>query len=73
MGWASGGVLLESIILSTQKAIPKKYRKALYVNFIEHFEYHDCDVVCELRGIDPEFDAAMSEVHPEWFEEEEDE
>ena len=68
MGWASGSELLGSIILSTQKAIPRKYRRELYKLFINHFEYHNCDTIGECRGMDPEFDAALKDLYPEWFE-----
>ena len=72
MGWASGSALLGDIVLSTQKAIPKKYRKELYKLFINHFEQHDCDTICECEGLDPEFDKALQELYPEWFEEQDD-
>jgi hypothetical protein len=64
MGWASGSLLLGDIILSTKKAIPKKYRKEYYKLLIEHFEYHDCDTVCECVGRDEEFDQAFYELYP---------
>ena len=69
MGWASGSELLVDIVLSTQKAVPKKYRKELYKLFINHFEQHDCDTVCECEGLDPEFDKAIKELYPEYDEE----
>ena len=69
MGWASGGELLGDIVLSTQKAIPPKYRKELYKLFIEHFEYHDCDTIYECIGLDKEFDKAFKELYPDWDEE----
>ena len=69
MGWASGSELLGDIVLSTQKAVPKKYRKELYKLFINHFEQHDCDTVCECKGLDPEFDKAIKELYPEYDEE----
>jgi len=62
MGWASGSDLLRDVILSTQKAVPKKYRKELYKLYIDHFESHDCDTVCECRGLDHEFDKALDEI-----------
>lgn len=70
MGWASGSGLLGDIILSTQKAIPKKYRKELYKLFINHFEMYDCDTINECLDMDPEFDKAFMELYPEWCEDE---
>lgn len=69
MGWASGSELLGSVVMSTQKIVPKKYRKELYKLYINHFEAHDCDTVCECEGIDPEFDKAIKELYPEYDEE----
>jgi len=68
MGWASGSGLLGDIILSTQKVVPKKHRKELYKLFVNHFEQYDCDTIDECRGIDSEFDKALEELYPEWFE-----
>lgn len=71
MGWASGSELLGDCILSTQKVVPKRHRKELYKLFINHFEMHDCDTICECEGLDPEFDKALQELYPEWYEKEE--
>jgi len=65
MGWSSGGELLGDIVLSTQKAVPPKYRKELYKLFINHFEMHDCDVIYECKGLDKEFDKAYNELYPD--------
>jgi hypothetical protein len=65
MGWASGSLLLGDIILSTKKAIPKKYRKEYYKLLITHFEYHDCDNVGECVGfLDDEYNKAYYELYP---------
>lgn len=72
MGWASGSDLLGDVILSTQKVVPKRFRKELYKLFIDHFENHDCDTICDCEGLDPEFDKALQELYPEWFEEQDD-
>ena len=71
MGWASGSGLLGDIILSTQKVVPKRHRKELYKLFVNHFEQYDCDTINECTGIDPEFDKALEELYPEWFEDDE--
>ena len=64
MGWASGSELLAGVVMSTQKVVPKKYRKELYKLFINQFETHDCDTCAEAEGIDPEFDKAIKELYP---------
>lgn len=71
MGWASGSGLLGDIILSTQKVVPKRHRKELYKLFVNHFEQYDCDTINECTGKDPEFDKALEEMYPEWFEDNE--
>ena len=70
MGWSSGSELLRGVVLSTKKVVPKKHRKELYKLFIDQFENRDCDTVDECRGIDSEFDQALKELHPEWYEDE---
>lgn len=69
MGWASGSELLSSVVMSTQKIVPTKYRKELYKLYINHFESFDCDTICECEGIDPEFDKAIKELYPEYDQE----
>ena len=64
MGWASGSRLLSDIVLSTKKAIPKKYRKEYYKLVINHFKSYDCDTVNECVGLDSEFDEAYNELYP---------
>lgn len=71
MGWASGSGLLSDVILSTKKVVPAKHRKELYKLFIDHFESYDCDTINECCGIDKQFDEALKEMYPEWFEEQE--
>ena len=66
MGWASGSELLRGIVMSTQKVVPKKYRRELYKLYINQFEAHDCDTCAEAEGIDPEFDKAIRELYPEY-------
>lgn len=64
MGWASGSDLLGDVILSTQKVVPKRFRKELYKLFINHFEDKDCDTIFDCEGLDPEFDKALDELYP---------
>jgi hypothetical protein len=66
MGWASGSELLGDVVLSTQKVVPKRFRKELYKLFINHFEQFDCDTICECEGLDPLFDQALKELYPDW-------
>ena len=71
MGWASGSELLGDVVLSTQKVVPKRFRKELYKLFINHFEQFDCDTICECEGLDPLFDEVLKELYGDWREEEE--
>jgi hypothetical protein len=66
MGWASGSELLGDVVLSTQKVVPKRFRKELYKLFINHFEQFDCDTIDECKGLDPLFDEALKELYPDW-------
>lgn len=71
MGWCTGSGLLGDIIMSTKKVVPTKHRKELYKLFVNHFENYDCDTIHECCGIDKQFDEALKEMYPEWFEEQE--
>lgn len=72
MGWSSGSRLLGDVIESLQKHVPDdEAREAVYVELIDAFEDFDCDTLDECTGEDEAFDAALKHVHPEWYEESE--
>ena len=56
--------LLSDIILSTQRSIPRLYRKEFYKLLIDHFDYYQCNNIEECLGIDTEFDQAFYELYP---------
>jgi len=56
--------LLCDIILSTQKSIPKIWRKEFYKLLIDHFDYYQVDNIESCLGADPEFDQAYNELFP---------
>jgi hypothetical protein len=74
MGWSSGSRLFSDLIDSLKKHITDEdTRQSVYEDFIEAFEDADCDTLQECEGEDYAFDAALKELHPDWFEDEEDE
>ena len=74
MGWANGsniaGVLIASAKLHIQSG---EERKAFYRDMIDAFEEADCDTLGECCGDDDMFDEAMQELHPDYFEDEDEE
>jgi hypothetical protein len=74
MGWASGSSLASALITSAKAHIESGHeRKRFYMDMIEAFEEADCDTLGECCGEDDMFDEAMQEIHPDYFEDEEDE
>lgn len=72
MGWASGSSLMSEIISAIQPHMPDEgARKEVYKVLINAFEDQDWDTQDECEGEDPAYDAALEELHPEWYEEEE--
>lgn len=73
MGWASGSGLFGEIIDAVKPVVKaKKARVKLYKKLISAFEDHDWDSQQECEGEDPAYDQALRELHPDWFEEDED-
>ena len=64
MGWSSGGDLMDSIIGALKPRVSPRKRRNIYTLLIDAFEQHDCDVLYECVGCDPEFDKAFNAVHP---------
>ena len=73
MGWASGSYLMSDIISAVQDDLSKNKRKMLYEKLIPIFQGHDWDTEMECLGEDPVFDKVLEELHPDGFEEEEEE
>jgi len=77
MGWASGSSVMNEIIEVVHKEIPDDeqnnfgLRKRLYKGIIKALQSHDWDTEDESLGVDPAFDQALEEIHPDWFEKEE--
>lgn len=72
MGWSRGTPVAIGIIESVKKHV-KNYSKRvdIYVDVIETLEDNDWDTVSEAMGYDDAFDEAVKDLHPDWFEEEE--
>jgi hypothetical protein len=69
MGWASGSRVMSEIIAAIQPHLPdENARKEVYKILIKVFEDDDWDTQDECEGEDPAFDAAMQELHPDWYE-----
>lgn len=68
MGWASGSILFDKVIDAVEPHVPAEKRKALYIELIGAFEDQDWDTQDECMGRDPEFDAALKELHPGWYD-----
>lgn len=73
MGWASGSTLFSAVIESIQTHVDvPDIRIQIYIDLIEAFEEADWDTVDECMGEDPAFDVAVKQLHPDWFDEEDD-
>lgn len=70
MGWSSGSSILSEVMQATFPHMKSKGRKEAALRLISYFEGEDCDTVMECMGDFPEFDEAMKELNPEYFEEE---
>lgn len=72
MGWSSGSTLMGSLIDSLQKNVKQaKKRTLVYKDMIQAFMDEDWDTIDECIGDDPAFDAALKDIDPSYFEEEE--
>lgn len=74
MGWSGGSHLFSEVITTLQKHVQDEDdREAIYVELIDAFEEADWDTLDECMGEDPAYDAAVKFLHPDWYDEEEDE
>lgn len=69
MGWASGSYIMQPVIDALKAEVKDDAtRKRIYLSIIPAFEQEDWDTQDECLGTDDEFDAALKELHPSWFE-----
>lgn len=74
MGWASGSRLFSEVIDVIKKAVPDEDERIdIYMGLIDAFEDADWDTQDECMGQDPAYDAALKELHPEWYDDDEEE
>ena len=67
MGWASGSDVMYDIIYALQKEIDdSSKRQRIYSIIIEALEGNDWDTQTECLWIDPAFDEALFQLHPDW-------
>jgi len=63
---------MSEIIVAIKPHMPdENARKEVYKILIGVFEDDDWDTQDECEGEDPAFDAALAELHPDWYEEDE--
>ena len=67
MGWGSGSSLMIDIIKVLKEETVFDQRKRIYIGIIEAMERHDWDTQGECMDRDGAFDAALRELHPDWF------
>lgn len=66
MGWADGSEVMCGIIRVAKEYVPESTRKSFYLRVIGVLEDADWDTEDEAMGIDPLFDEALKEAHPDW-------
>lgn len=72
MGWASGSRLFSEVIDVVKRYVPDEDdRIDIYKGLIDAFGESDWDTQDECVGEDSAYDAALRELHPEWYEEDE--
>lgn len=68
MGWSSGTDLMSDVINIIKTNVKnEKSRKDIYTELIEAFEDQDWDCQMECCDLDTVYDAALKEMYPEWF------
>lgn len=73
MGWAGGSELFYNVWNLIRDQIPEKGKKKTIKKLICFFEDQDCDTISDLFDDFPEVEKVYREIHPEEFEDEEDE
>lgn len=73
MGWSSGSRLMGDVIDALKDNVPEQdIRENIYAAIIPAFEDADWDTQDECMGEDDAFDAVMYDLHPDWFEDDDD-
>lgn len=74
MGWASGSRLMSEIIKGlVESDVNADQREAFYRIVIPAMESMDWDTQDECEGEDAAYDKVLMELHPDWFEVDEEE
>jgi len=74
MGWNNGSALMDDVIEAVRETgLAHGARYRLYMKLIPAFQDYDWDTETECMGSDDAFDQALQELHPAWFEEDDDE
>lgn len=74
MGWSSATGIMDEIIKAVKKNVPDvNTRKKIYKPIVLALESEDWDTQDECLDQDLAFDEVMRELHPNWFEDDEEE
>ena len=66
MSWCTGGAIMQEIIeIMAPLQIEWSDKVGAYKKLIKLFENYDCDVLPECWQVDPAFDAAYKDLHPD--------
>jgi hypothetical protein len=69
MGWGSGAEVMSEVIAALQPQVPDiEARKTIYRVLVAAFENMDWDTQMDCMDEDPAFDAVIEDLHPKWFE-----
>lgn len=67
MGWSGGASLMREIINAFQEEVKdEEQRYKVYLKIIRDFEQCDWDNQADVMTIDPAYDRALKELHPDW-------
>jgi len=71
MGWSKGTDIVTGLIEVLVVEVPnEEARVRIYKKVIDVCEDADWDTQGECRGLDPAYDRALHELHPDWSDEE---
>jgi len=71
MGWSSGSDIAEVVIRLVRRYVPKDKRRAFFRSFVKEMYNHDWDGESDVEGRDPDFDAVLKELNPDWYDDDE--
>lgn len=70
MGWGGGSYQMSGIIAALNKeGVSYGQRERIYKEMIPILQEADWDTEMDCVGEDNAYDAALKELHPDWFEE----